>query len=90
VPIGFAHCDDDDEHHPRIADLPGRISVAEAEANARLFAAAPNLLEELNRDREMLIELRDKHLDDAAAVVRAFVQKRIDATNAAIAKATGK
>lgn len=60
------------------------------EANAHLIAAAPQMLEELEADLAMLIELRDKHLAHAAAVVRALVQKRIDATAGAIAKAKGE
>lgn len=61
-----------------------------ATANAHLIAAAPDLLAEAKADLSALIELRDKHLAHAAAVVRALVQKRIDATQAAIAKATGE
>jgi len=62
----------------------------EARANARLIAAAPELLAELVASVERLEELRDRHLLHAAAVTRALVQKRIDAARVAIAKATGE
>lgn len=45
------------------------------------------LMEELLKNRQALIELRDKHLDHAAAIVRALVQKRIEAADAIILRA---
>jgi hypothetical protein len=42
---------------------------------------------ELQRCRDLLAEMRDKHLASNAAVVRAYAQKRIEAADAAIAKA---
>lgn len=61
-----------------------------SDANAHLIAAAPDLLAELEADLQTLIDLQDKHLSHRATVVRALVQKRIDATSAAIAKARGQ
>ncbi len=49
--------------------------------------AVPDMRAELESNLALLIELRDKHLLHTAAVVRARVQKRIEATRAAIAKA---
>lgn len=57
--------------------------------NANLIAAALELLREAELDLQMLIDLRDTHLNHAAAVVRALVQKRVEATQAAITKAKG-
>jgi hypothetical protein len=62
----------------------------ELNAAERLRDAASDLLAELQANREKLIELRDRHLDHAATVVRALVQKRIEAADAAIAKAKGE
>lgn len=68
-------------------DTSATIGVTN-DRDAPLFAAAPQMLAELKADLESLIDLRDKHLSHTAAVVRALVQKRIEATQAAIAKAT--
>ena|SRR5690625_535230 len=75
------------KRYPAFTVLCGTV---EAEANARLIAAAPELLAELVASVERLEELRDRHLLHAAAVTRALVQKRIDAARVAIAKATGE
>lgn len=57
-------------------------------ATAHLFKAAPDLYAELRNNIETLIDFRDNHLAHAAAFVRAIVQRRIEAGQAAIAKAT--
>lgn len=77
----------DHEVHP--AEARGE-TMAITKANANLIVAAHDLARESEANLAMLIELRDKHLSGAAAVVRALVQKRIDATQAAIAKAKGE
>lgn len=58
-------------------------------ADADLIAAAPTLLSELVRARDMLAELNDHHLAHVATAVRAIVHKRIESAAAAIAKAEG-
>lgn len=61
------------------------------EANANLIASAPDLLYELQENRAMLISLRDSHfLHGAAAVSKALIQKRIEAAEKVINKATGE
>lgn len=46
------------------------------------IAANPEqYIRELELARDMLIVLRDKHLNHTAAVIRALVQKRIDGIN---------
>lgn len=47
------------------------------------------LIDGLKSNIEIMIEMRDKHLNHKAAVVRAILQKRIEATQALIAKAEG-
>lgn len=56
-------------------------------ADDRLKAVAREMREELAKNYSMLLELRDKHLSHCAAVVKALVQKRIEATDAVMYKA---
>ncbi len=58
------------------------------EADARLIAAAPGVLAEHRRNPELMKELQEKHLSHCATVVRALLHHRIEATRAAIEKAT--
>lgn len=45
------------------------------------FAKYEELEIELEKNKQMLIELRDNHLHGAATVVRALIQKRIEAAD---------
>ncbi len=47
------------------------------------------LRRELAANRDMLVELRNKHLDHCAAVVLAIVQKRIEAADAVLFRTAG-
>ena len=62
------------------------IPVAVAEANARLIAAAPDLLEQLEEARQYVAKVSADH--DGTTVGR-LAGRRLDRMNAAIAKATG-
>jgi allophanate hydrolase subunit 1 len=48
------------------------------------------LREALESARSMLVDLRDKHLNHTAAVVRAIVQHRIEAADAALSQMEDK
>lgn len=61
--------------------------VALYEANARLIAAAPELLTELNLNEGLLLILRDEH-KLFSPVFNEIVSTRLERTRAAIAKAT--
>ena len=63
-----------------IAELPNKVNIGEADANARLIAAAPELLEALT-NLCGLAEKRPGSLHEYKAAV--------DSARAAIAKATG-
>jgi hypothetical protein len=63
-----------------IAELPNQVNIGEADANARLIAAAPELLEALT-NLCGLAEKRPGSLHEYKAAV--------DSARAAIAKATG-
>lgn len=67
-------------------DFIGR-SDAETEANARLIAAAPELLEAL---KEIVKACEECEADENMSIVDAFTQDMEDAARAAIAKATGE
>lgn len=67
----------------------GAMKPEEIEAISRRVEAIPDLERELIANREILIDLRDNHLNHAAAVVRALVQKRIEAADRALSKAKG-
>lgn len=66
----------------------GGITVEERDANARLIAAAPELLAALQGAIGALEFSRDYH-NDLSNAEQAFAQDKLDAAQAAIAKATG-
>lgn len=59
------------------------------DANARLIAAAPDLLEALKKCRSELHLLKDGSVGGVPNTIAALIHERIELADAAIAKATG-
>lgn len=82
--VAMVYCDEDAEEGTT-ADRPGDISMSEAEANARLMAAAPELL--------AACEMWDQGFTDGEEFtpeqLLAWLNKNRRAARAAIAKAKG-
>mgnify|MGYP003665319384 CR=1 FL=1 len=64
------------------------MPVEEAEANARLIAAAPELLEQLKEARQYVAKVATNRDFDGANIAL-FASRRLERMDAAIAKATG-
>lgn len=73
VTIGFAHGQDDDSGPDRYTG-PGSISSSQAEANARLMAAAPDLLRELIRVHDEY-SWCTPHVCDATCLAKIAINK---------------
>lgn len=67
--IAFCHHDD-----PRDGEV--RVSVAEAEANARLMAAAPDLLDELTKAHEIITAMLNAMTVEAKDRVARDLERR--------------
>jgi hypothetical protein len=71
-------------------DEEGRYGAIESEANARLIAAAPDLLEALQQATSALEWRWERVANCAAPVHETAIQEAYNQARAAIAKATGE